>query len=67
MAMRDLKPCPFCGFSANVLSISKPRKSQFDKLETDHYEVRCVKCTANVRGKYRGKVIEAWNRRASDA
>ena len=58
----ELKPCPFCGGKAEVLTD-----------ENEEYYVSCTECTAllgyctDTWGDYstEDEAIEAWNRRAN--
>lgn len=63
--MTELKPCPFCGYEAEI-SIGR-----FDGKPTSY--VMCKKCAARgefffVSPKYASddRAIKAWNRRAGD-
>ncbi len=49
-----LKPCPFCG------SLAYYFHSDDDDIKD---VVMCVKCRANIYGKGRKKIIDAWNTR----
>lgn len=65
MSEQKLKPCPFCGYEAELSS------GKFDGKETSF--VMCKKCGSQgefffVSPKYASAVraIEAWNRRTAD-
>ena len=55
--MTELKPCPFCGGTA-------------ERHATDGYGVEwyvmCKDCGCSTMARYRGKDIEAWNRRVNE-
>ena len=54
--MEELKPCPFCGASAQITQLS------------GRYAVECTKkCVGTRIFSDKNKAIEAWNRRVDDA
>ena len=68
-AMRELKPCPFCGGNAVIIAYSH------DPDIEDWYIARCLECFAEIKcckdkdGRIvpftsREKAIKAWNYRA---
>ncbi len=60
--MNELKPCPFCGGEARIIS------HRFHEL-SNTYGVTCKICGSETRQFYRAEedAVNAWNRRASDA
>lgn len=63
--MNELKPCPFCGYEAEI------SKGRFDGKDTSY--VMCKKCAARgefffVSPKYASneRAIKAWNRRVGE-
>lgn len=50
----ELKPCPFCGYSARAVCDQYPNKGY----------VKCNKCSAEIKLSTLRKSVEAWNRRA---
>ena len=60
--MEELKPCPFCGATAEINKYYPPFGRRI------RVTVRCTKCKCN-SGEWgrQDKAIEAWNRRVSDA
>ena len=59
--MEELKPCPFCGATAEVNKHYPPYGRRIKVI------VRCTICRCN-SGEWgrTDKAIEAWNRRAND-
>lgn len=53
--MAELKPCPFCGYDAELIN------------GDDYHWVSCPNCGADTMGSEdKEKAIEAWNRRMRD-
>lgn len=61
MSKGKLKPCPFCGGSATLISNGRP-----DSRRTG-WKVFCDDCgVATLLHTDKGKAVEDWNRRADD-
>ena len=60
----ELKPCPFCGGKAELISIKAFEWCDYE------YIARCAnpECDSELRAKHfeRKEAIEAWNRRCDD-
>lgn len=54
MSEEELKPCPFCGGSPEIIS---------DKSNESHY-ISCLDCRASTMYSYKIDIIKAWNTRA---
>lgn len=69
--MTELKPCPFCGYNADLRIYYKDGQTQhyngvsFGKIKKE-YVIRCRKCNARMQCSTEKRTIEAWNRRADD-
>lgn len=59
-----LKPCPFCGGDPNSgdLFCERTSRSQFEPISW----IECCGFSNHSLYKDKGKLIEAWNRRAAD-
>lgn len=55
MDREELKPCPFCGGKAWI------------GISIELCQIQCESCGAKIKGKYKDRLIEAWNKRASEA
>lgn len=71
--MKKLKPCPFCGGEANMLSCDKTGSyvsygiGIYMGREMTHKIVRCEKCGIRTKHYATSKgAFNAWNRRAND-
>lgn len=59
----ELKPCPFCGGDASIFAVN---------VNILEYKIACHNCFAEISrigicpSVAKEKVINAWNRRASD-
>ncbi len=62
--MAELKPCPFCGYGAD-LRYRILHDTQTLKNNTS-YVVKCRKCRAKMEGDTQAPLIKAWNRRADN-
>jgi len=62
---QDLKPCPFCGGNAEVISGNTTGKLLYT-VSCKIYKVFCTNCNARTaeHKKYKYKAIKAWNRRS---
>ena len=60
-----LKPCPFCGGEAEILSVRDI--NMLCKDYDNYYTIRC-RCCFNGTGYYadRERAAEAWNRRGGE-
>lgn len=59
--MNELKPCPFCGYEAN-LSNETIKREDGKKF----WSIECPNCGVILDRVIRGEVIEAWNRRTGN-
>jgi Lar family restriction alleviation protein len=57
----ELKPCPFCGSSAEVHLWS------YGDILSEHYSIRCKNGHETIGYKTAEQAMEIWNRRAPDA
>ncbi len=63
--MADLKRCQRCGTKPNLIThYSEPKWYQLRKVE--YYKIKCPKCLAEMRSKYKQSLIRSWNRRGND-
>ena len=67
-----LKPCPFCGGNAKLIT-SAPSKLFSDEGETIHFKVKCDADDTGCIGAFvnlweitKERAIEKWNRRAEN-
>lgn len=80
--MIEIKKCPFCGSSADVIQISTGMNT--DGVITNRYKVQCVECKMEtkacassiyqncvgevfIRANGAADAIELWNRRKGEA
>lgn len=59
MKNEELKPCPFCGGKAVMISYS-----EFAFIQCENCECRTPRIDANAQFCAKDRAIELWNRRA---
>ena len=61
--MNQLKPCPFCGHEAYIISWLDEASLSHDMVM--HYQVTCIECDAETMSSESEEIaISAWNKRA---
>lgn len=60
MSVKELKPCPFCGWGA---SIEKFYPYDGYRGESPMYKIRCRGCGVVMQNYSEGEVVESWNER----
>ena len=65
-AIGKLKPCPFCGGEAEIVTNGELTKSKYYFVDVQCKNTRCRGWSSVLDSRTRKQAIEAWNRRAED-
>ena len=61
-----LKPCPFCGGKAKIVTNGEIPKSKYYFVDVLCEDMNCRGCSSCLEYKTKRQAISAWNRRAED-